>query len=114
MKDDVVVRLTDEQSDALRIALDHYVDDSRMQCLRSLIRPAEADNEWAWETCEDWPPEDVPLSEGALMCVYMQMHFDRCANKNWTTAEYLLRFALAVQLAVVEGFDVAKRTGGAA
>jgi hypothetical protein len=43
----------------------------------------------------------APLSEGALMGVYME--FDRHADKSWTPAEYLLRFAAAVQVAVFAG-----------
>jgi len=42
-----------------------------------------------------------PLSEGALMGVYMD--FDRHADKTWPPAEYLLRFAAAVQDAVLAG-----------
>ena len=45
-----------------------------------------------------------PLSEGALMSVYMD--FDRRADKAWTPAEYLLRFAAAVQAAVFAGPNV--------
>lgn len=44
------------------------------------------------------------LSEGALMGVYMD--FDRHADKSWTPAEYLLRFAAAVQMAVFKGPNV--------
>lgn len=40
----------------------------------------------------------APLTEGALMGVYMD--FDRRADKTWSPAEYLLRFAAAVQAAV--------------
>jgi hypothetical protein len=46
----------------------------------------------------------TPLSEGALMGIYM--HFDRHADKSWTPAEYLLRFAAAVQRAVLAGPNV--------
>ena len=46
-----------------------------------------------------------PLSEGALMGVYME--FDRHADKTWPPAEYLLRFAAAVQDAVLKGPNVA-------
>jgi len=42
-----------------------------------------------------------PLSEGGLMGVYME--FDRRADKKWPPAEYLLRFAAAVQDAVLKG-----------
>lgn len=43
----------------------------------------------------------APLSEGALMGVYMD--FDRNAERTWLPAEYLLRFAAAVQQAVLKG-----------
>jgi hypothetical protein len=36
-----------------------------------------------------------PLTEGTLMGVYMD--FDRTADKNWSSAEYLLHFARAVE-----------------
>jgi len=45
----------------------------------------------------------TPLSEGALMGVYME--FDRHADKTWPPAEYLLRFAAAVQRAVLASAD---------
>lgn len=45
--------------------------------------------------------EATPMSEGALMGVYMD--FDRKADKTWTPAEYLLRFAVAVQDAIFKG-----------
>jgi len=44
------------------------------------------------------------LSEGALMGVYID--FDRRADKKWPPAEYLLRFAAAVQDAVLAGPNV--------
>lgn len=44
--------------------------------------------------------EAEPLSEGALMGVYMD--FDRRADKAWTSAEYLLKFAAAVSEATVK------------
>lgn len=53
-----------------------------------------------------------PLSEGALMGVYMD--FDRRADKTWPPAEYLLRFAAAVQDAVLKGpsdAELERRTG---
>ena len=40
-----------------------------------------------------------PLRRGELMGVYMD--FDRKADKTWTPAEYLLRFASAVSAATV-------------
>ena len=39
-------------------------------------------------------PPRAPLTEGALMGIYME--FDRHADKTWTPTEYLLRFAAAV------------------
>lgn len=44
--------------------------------------------------------EAQPLSEGALMGVYMD--FDRRADKAWKPAEYLLKFAAAVSEATVK------------
>lgn len=38
-----------------------------------------------------------PLGEGALMGVYID--FDRVADKGWSSAEYLLHFARAVERA---------------
>jgi hypothetical protein len=43
------------------------------------------------------PPQRQPLTEGRLMGVYMD--FDRSANKAWTSAEYLLHFARAIERA---------------
>jgi len=40
------------------------------------------------------------LSEGSLMGLYTD--FDRKADKQWTNAEYLLRFARAVEAALKE------------
>jgi hypothetical protein len=65
--------------------------------------------EWRGPDTEEWERWHAvakvaarpPLSEGALMGVYM--HFDRHADKTWTPAEYLLRFAAAVQDAVSKG-----------
>ena len=37
------------------------------------------------------PPQPVPLTEGAAMGIYMD--FDRKADKAWSNAEYLTRFA---------------------
>jgi hypothetical protein len=60
--------------------------------------------EWAaWQAGRAALP--APLSEGALMGVYIE--FDRHADKTWPPAEYLLRFAAAVQNAVLAGPNAA-------
>jgi hypothetical protein len=63
--------------------------------------------DWRGPDAEEWErwhavakvAAKPPLTEGALMGVYM--HFDRHADKAWSPAEYLLRFAAAVQDAVL-------------
>lgn len=60
---------------------------------------------WAWQEQErrkeaTHPPR-APLTEGALMGIYME--FDRHADKAWTSAEYLLRFAAAVDAHGIRG-----------
>jgi hypothetical protein len=45
------------------------------------------------------PPRE-PLSEGSLMGAYMD--FDRTASKEWSSSEYLLHFARAIESLVVE------------
>jgi hypothetical protein len=68
--------------------------------------------EWRGPDAEEWERWHAvakvaarpPLSEGALMGVYMD--FDRRADKTWPPAEYLLRFAAAVQTAVLAGPNV--------
>ena len=40
-----------------------------------------------------------PLCEGQIMLVYLE--FDRNADKNWTDAEYLIKFGEAVSEATV-------------
>jgi len=62
-------------------------------------------NEWTWAAWQAaTEAARPPLSEGALMGVYMD--FDRRADKKWPPAEYLLRFAAAVQDAVLKGPNV--------
>ncbi len=78
------------------------------EALRRAYYYTEA-GEWRGPDAEEWERWHAvakvaarpPLSEGALMGVYME--FDRHADKTWPPAEYLLRFAAAVQDAVLEG-----------
>jgi hypothetical protein len=82
------------------------------EALRQAYYYTEA-GEWRGPDAEEWERWHAvakvaarpPLSEGALMGVYMD--FDRRADKTWTPAEYLLRFAAAVQDAVLKGPNAA-------
>jgi hypothetical protein len=87
-------------------AVDAAVSSALAAQSAATVQPEPVAGEWAWEPCEEI--KDAPLSEGALMGVYMT--FDRHADKAWKPAEYLLHFAEAVQQAVLDATPPSPQT----